>query len=382
MTNEQRYLLYLINCAVKGEHAKHPDFDIDWTAFSKYIEEQQFEHIMYPLFKDQKPDMDPKVWHHLHQRYGRSVVRDTNQDLALAEICEAFSEAGIAHMPLKGSVVKRYYPLPELRYSGDFDILVHEEDMERASAILIENGFTCGSKGIGAHDIFARDKLHIELHHSLVHDYNISYDFCRTVWDYSEAEDGCTCSMSDEFLYVYMLIHLRKHILYSGGAGIKLILDIYIMRKELNLDKDILNEFLRSAKIEYFNECMVKLEQKWFEGIDCDEENVLITEEIILNSGAYADYGRYLNMLMSDEDEDKFRQNKAKRFIGYLFPPARVLKGKYKVLEKHPYLLPVMWIARFATAKREKAAAVAKSFKSIHEDEAVKLNRYINNMSK
>lgn len=63
-----------------------------------------------------------------------------NQDLrryvlyhdALGKICRALDDAGIDYIPLKGSVLCNLYPAPEMRTSSDIDVLVHEEDLERA----------------------------------------------------------------------------------------------------------------------------------------------------------------------------------------------------------------------------------------------------------
>lgn len=380
MTDEQKYLLYLINRAVRGQSAELPDFEINWGEFAKYAEEQQFEQIIYPLLKDKKTNMEPQLWHHLHQRYGRAVVRDTNQDLALDEICGALSEAGIPHIPLKGSVLKKYYPLPELRYSCDLDILVHENDMPKADAVLEQLGFCADTKDLGIHDIFSRGKIHIELHKSLLHADNKSFAFCSEVWEHSRKRTGMTYEIEEEFLYVYMLAHLRKHILLSGGAGIKLILDIYVMRNFMELDREKLNSYCKAASMENFNQCMVRLEQKWFEMRDCNNENVSITEDIILNSGAYADYSVYMKMLMSERTDSDGAGNKSGKFARYLFPSAKTLKGKYKILEKHPYLLPVMWGVRFMTTQREKAAEAIAAFKSLEKEESARINRYVNDM--
>ena len=378
MSDEQRYLIYLINCALKSQSAKYPDFDMDWNAFARYVKKQQFEQILYPLFKDQKPKISPKIWHYLHQRYGHALVRDANQDADLEVICNTLTAADVPHIPLKGSVIKKYYPLPYLRFSGDFDILVKECDMQEAKDALLKIGYNEEDALPGIHDVLNRGKTSIELHRQLVQNDNVSFEFCSEVWEYSKPEKGLTYVMSNEFFYIYMLVHLRKHLLLSGGAGIKLILDIYIMRKYMNIDISLLDDYCRRASMENFNLCVVKLSQKWFEGVECTDENVLKTEEIILNSGAYSDYDMYLKMVMSKGGS----KGKFKKFMSYLFPSAKVLKGKYTVLEKYPYLLPFMWIVRVFTTKRKKAADAFSSFKSFETKDSLKLNQYMNDMWK
>ena len=53
------------------------------------------------------------------------------QEKTLAEITKALSEAGIPFLPLKGIVMRRLYPKPWMRLSGDIDILIKEADKKR-----------------------------------------------------------------------------------------------------------------------------------------------------------------------------------------------------------------------------------------------------------
>lgn len=55
---------------------------------------------------------------------------------ALQKIEAALNEEQIPYIPLKGSVLRNLYPAPEMRTSCDIDVLVHEEDIERAVAVI------------------------------------------------------------------------------------------------------------------------------------------------------------------------------------------------------------------------------------------------------
>ena len=64
-------------------------------------------------------------------------------------IYSVFDEAKIAYMPLKGAVIRKYYDDPAMRTSADIDILVHIEDLDKATAVLneklneeLQNNFT------------------------------------------------------------------------------------------------------------------------------------------------------------------------------------------------------------------------------------------------
>ena len=54
------------------------------------------------------------------------------------EICRTLEDAGIEFLPLKGAIIRELYPQPWMRTSCDIDILVHEESLDAAIAVLCE----------------------------------------------------------------------------------------------------------------------------------------------------------------------------------------------------------------------------------------------------
>ena len=67
-------------------------------------------------------------------------------------ICSALEEAEIPFIPLKGSILRRFYPEPWMRTSCDIDILVHKDDLGRAIEYLLKN-LNYEEKERSAHDI-------------------------------------------------------------------------------------------------------------------------------------------------------------------------------------------------------------------------------------
>ena len=62
-----------------------------------------------------------------------AIFRYERINYELEEICRVLEEAQIPHMPLKGSVIRKYYPEPWMRTSCDIDILVHESDLKKGA---------------------------------------------------------------------------------------------------------------------------------------------------------------------------------------------------------------------------------------------------------
>ena len=69
------------------------------------------------------------------------------------EVCRVLEDAGIEFLPLKGAIIRDLYPQPWMRTSCDVDILVREEALERAVAVLTESLSFKQSGERGYHEI-------------------------------------------------------------------------------------------------------------------------------------------------------------------------------------------------------------------------------------
>ena len=89
-----------------------------------------------------------------------------------AEVYSHFEEAHIPFLPLKGAVLRQYYPEAWMRTSCDIDILVQKEHFERADAILCEALHYKRATEFTPHDVsyYAPGGVHLELHHALIED--------------------------------------------------------------------------------------------------------------------------------------------------------------------------------------------------------------------
>ena len=93
-----------------------------------------------------------------------ALMRYERINYELEEICKLFEAEKIDHIPLKGSVMRRYYSQPWMRTSADIDMLVKEEDAERAEAVLIARLEYRSEKSNTGYDLsmFAPSGVHLE----------------------------------------------------------------------------------------------------------------------------------------------------------------------------------------------------------------------------
>ncbi|MBE7058174.1 MAG: hypothetical protein E7387_03630 [Ruminococcaceae bacterium] len=274
----------------------------------------------------------------------KAIFRYERTKYELDKLCEAFEKAEIDFMPLKGPIISKYYPEPWMRTSCDIDILVKESDLNRAAELLIKNeGYTYDAKGSHNISLFSANKSHFELHYTLIEDgvANSSAQVLNTVWETSFVKDGKKYwhEMPDEMFYFYHIAHMAKHF-EQGGCGIRTLLDLWIldnMDSELQIKRD---ELLKKGGLLKFAMSARLLKKVWFE----KAEHTVITkqmEDYILRGGVY---GTSENALAIQQQK---KGGRVKYALSKVFIPYERIKLYYPILEKHPWLTPVMEVRRW-----------------------------------
>ena len=296
-------------------------------------------------------------------------------------ICQALEKAQIPFIPLKGSVIRKYYPEAWMRTSCDIDILVNESDSEKAKSVLVnEYGYVYNKKG--SHDLsfFAPGNTYIELHYNLVEDEfaNESSVVLKNVWNMSVVRDGYDFwrEMPDEYYYFYHIAHMAKHF-EVGGCGIRPFIDLWILDNICNKDQNKRNELLKQGDLLKFSEVSRKLSRVWF---DNEEHNEITKqmEQYILSGGVY---GTTVNRVAVQQ------QKKGGRFryaLSRIFIPYDVIKFHYPILQKHRCLTPFMEVRRwFKLIFRGQLKRVSRELKyncSLSDTEAANMKEFLNNV--
>ena len=120
------------------------DSEIDEAVKSQFtpdVLEAMFEiskvHDVLPIVSDTlyKNGLRPKgeeITQKFQKQQMVALNRYMNIENEQQKLYKLFSSNAITFIPLKGSVIRQYYPQPYMRTSCDIDILVREEDLDRA----------------------------------------------------------------------------------------------------------------------------------------------------------------------------------------------------------------------------------------------------------
>ena len=273
-----------------------------------------------------------------------SVYRCEQLKHTLKEIGSAFEKEKIPYIPLKGSVLRSFYPEEWMRTSCDIDILVHQGDVDNATSILVNQlGYT--NKGKNSHDVqmYTPNGIHVELHYELVEDgrANSASTVLVDVWEHAATTEGYAYrnTMSMEMFYFYHIAHMAKHF-ESGGCGIRPFIDLWIIDHIDGLNYGKCSELLAKGQLMKFAEAARKLSSVWLEGDEIDSLSQQM-EDYILRGGVY---GTTANRITIQQQK---KGGKIKYAISRIFLPYDVIKLQFPILQKHRWLTPVLEVYRW-----------------------------------
>lgn len=343
-------IIDILRAQITGDDYSLP-VDLDFVKLYKLCEIHKVTSMVAPIIAES--DAPDEIKAKFKKQLFRCAARHTAQEQEREELTAAFTEADIKHCFLKGSKVSRYYDEPEMRFMLDMDVYVEPEKIEKASEIMRNRGYEIyiaeDDKDIG---FTKKPFLNIELHKELKYDYDKGYDYYKGAFErLKSADDSLALDMEKEDFYVYILSHTAHHF-ETAGTGIRSVVDHYFLRKKLRpeCDEKKLSEGLSATGLATFSERLDKLCDYWFCGGESDENTNEIADYIIL-SGVY---GTQANEYLSGIRRGEYSEKKSSYFIARLFPGLKSMKIRYPLLKRLPFLLPIFWLVRLASALLDK----------------------------
>ena len=287
---------------------------------------------------------DEEMITQLQQITFRAVYRYEKTNYELQQVCEALETAEIAFLPLKGSVIRKYYPEPWMRTSCDIDVLVHKKNLGAAVFYLVEN-LKYTEHEQNSHDIslFSPSGNHIELHYDLVEDHiaGSSSKILADIWNVVSVKEDSSYhyEMPDDIFYFYHIAHMAKHF-ENGGCGIRPFIDLFILDGIQEADIEKRDELLRQGNLLKFANAARKLSRIWFSNEPYDFISQQM-EDYILRGGVY---GNNENRITIQQQK---KGGRIKYALSKIFIPYDVIKFHYPILQKHKWLTPFMEVRRW-----------------------------------
>jgi|GEM_PF-235271 len=344
--------------------------------------------------KEQLPQNDEVK--RLLQSYNTTILHFAGRGISTERLLQKYADAKIPCVPMKGFIVREFYPVKELRTFGDVDLLIRPDDRQKSHAFMLGNGYTCThplnmsflkNDDVWTYKSQSGNEIY-EVHTGLISNNfngNSQYtNYVQTAWEHAVClpESG-QYRFSPEFHFIYVLLHLAKHFAGSG-AGVRMFMDIALIVKNHNdIDWEIIKSEIHRLKLDEFLKMVFVLCDYWFDvpppfeihgEIDIGLRDEL--SEYILSGGTFGFLNedvttRKLKQVQDSSGEAADWRIKLRSVKRVAFPPVSLMKNQYPVLKKSPVLLPVFWSVRWADLFLNRRKEGSQLLKGLLSKEAI-----------
>jgi len=292
-------------------------------------------------------------------------------------VCDTLEKSGIDYIPLKGSVLRAFYPENWMRTSCDIDIFLRKESVDSAADCLTNAlSYTKGSRTACHLCMISPGGPHIELHFNLAPEAMLpkAAGLLRRVWEHASKADGSSHRyvLSDGYFYFYHIAHMAKH-MNTGGCGIRPFLDLFLLDTRVPGDKALRDALLKESGLFDFAKEASRLAEVWFSDAPHTDVSRWL-ESYILTGGVYG----------TQDNQISFQQTKAGSRFAYakqrLFLDRQSLSVLYPILNRYPILLPVCQVRRWG--RRLKSGAVKRSMRELKRKQPLSEQEYASYMLK
>lgn len=365
-------MFYLLSC---GINRVKPDMklieDEDMNALYNLSKAHFVEVIIGTALKQTGYNLSDEWTQKLSKSIRKNILFDSERE----KIFNFMEQEGIWYLPLKGTILKEYYPSVGMRQMSDNDVLFDEKYTNIVQEYMKSQGYVGENIGKGAHDVYKKEPVYnFELHRTL---FDSSVQSLMNIY-YSDVKKRLILSdnreygyhFSKEDFYIYIVAHAYKH--YRGsGTGIRSLLDfyVYLSAEEHNMDfKYIQNECekLEMSEFEASNRILCKkvfskeflVDYKEFSNSLSKSEHEML--EYYFSSGVYGTAEHGIENRIAKYQKKTGNKSKLRYTLHRLFPSINTYKSYYPFFYKYKFLLPIAWFYRLLrmlfSKKRRKTA--------------------------
>lgn len=270
-------------------------------------------------------------------RYAK-IVSEQNK------ICNLLEENQIIHIPLKGAVIRDYYPEPWMRTSCDIDILIRKEDVESTVNMLVQK-LNYRLERNNYHDIslFSQTGVHLELHFSILECEEKIDGMLEQVWEHliTAGEHSFRMMMEPAYFVFHQVAHAMYHFAH-GGCGLRLLIDLWLIEEKVDYDKEKFNSYCEYCGLRTFAEALYAITNVWF-GEGRHTRLSKQVEDYILFGGVYGNgHSSMAAQRSRAKDVSQWRY-----WMNRVFIPYKILAEQDHLLKKHPVLYPYYQVKRW-----------------------------------
>ena len=294
--------------------------------------------------------------------YLKAIRKSLMMDAECGELMRFMEQNEIWYMPLKGTVLKDFYPSLGLRERADVDILFDGEHRRLIRDYFHERDYkVCGfNKGI--YDVYTKKPVYNFDMHTVL----FAKEFYSTWNDYytdvksrinKDGNHQFAYHFSDEDFYLYMMTHTCKHN-QLNETGLCSLADCYVYIQEKNevLDWRYIEEELQKLGIAEWEKCFRALAIHVFEE-PWKKKTISLGEQMHLDhlicAGAYGNWVIVICdrlMTLQADNEPITKSTRRKYIIKRIFPAKELIMDNYPITFRYKWLIPIAWLLRLIKA--------------------------------
>ena len=363
MTDEQRFFIRVLSDHLNGRQTEAHE-DLDWAALRTLADIHQVSGIVYHQCKAFIPK---EMTAHFEEKHAAELFYYYNRATLFNSLASRISAEKIPFYTVKGLTLAQLYPIPALRTMSDCDIIVHPEDKNRLHEIMLEQGFTVFLKE-DKDWMYDKGKLRFEIHDHLLYDEpgnaRDGRDFVDHAWEYVRPTgEGSRCELDWSFHFLFLLLHLKKHLIHAG-VGFRQFMDLAVVMQKRKLDWAWITDALRQQGLLSYAKICLFLIERWF-GVPT-ALGVVDMDEAALDDAAAKIFASGIFGFNDENSRDSHELNAIARksgprwlirtrlIVGSVFPSYHNMRFSdyYAFLDGRPYLLPAAWVYRWYRAAR------------------------------
>lgn len=347
MTTIQQGVITLIKSAITGERYPLPEgFALEDA--DQLICSQSLLPMAYQGAYTCGISPETAIMQRYRTKYYQNLIRSEQQLRAAEQLYRVFEENGIDYLPMKGCILKKLYPQPELRPMGDADILIRMDQYDKIRPLMQQLGYE--EKEETHHElVWQNGRLHVELHKCLFAPTNRDlFRYFGDGWSMAKKQAGHCWELSNEDTFLHMFAHMTKHY-RSSGIGARHFVDLYVYRNRFpEMDEGYIEREAAELGFLEFYRNVKQLLRVWFQNAPVDDKTSFITQYIFA-SGNWGDQEtRFISeQLRRTVGKDKIENSQRTAWVKALFPPLQKMQHDYPILFKCPYLYPLFWVPRW-----------------------------------
>ena len=396
MERQERLFLEAMKAALE-------DRSVDWDSrvtgeeLKQVLTLSQMHHVLPMVFEAvygcaAAVALDPALVAECRKATLHAVMNQAVKTEEFLELYSSLRDAGVTPLVVKGLVCRNLYPRPDCRDSSDEDVFCGEGNFKSCHKAMINFGMEPCSSDLGSYEVPYRKGdglLYVELHKTLFPGNSEIFGDCNRIFETSLdhpaqiiANDVPIATLDWSENMLYLILHAFKHFLHSG-FGIRQVCDMVLFANAYGrqIDWKYVQKKCRGFRAERFAAAIFAIGEKYltfdpdrahypgcWRDLKADPEPLL---HDLLCGGIYggADRSRVhsSNITLNAVKADK-KGKQGGKLLRTIFPPVKLLVGRFPWLRKKPWLLPVAWLVRMfgylkeaITREDSSAAAVLRT---------------------